>query len=220
MRRVTSRRQPSSLWVHCQRVAESPRTNLADTHIMNQGRLSAGSPRSPRTNHTDTHIVSASMDELAIESIIFVATESNNAEVRVSLGVLANVSTVWRERLTLAPPDLDDPGRSFEKATLLEVESFVGMCTLLSPNATMPELLNNRMLTCNNPRMCASTMAIHVLRRLAQSLTLIHKYDCPVSVARLKPTGPLLWPNRTPCLYILRFRITLRRRVSRRWSRS
>ena len=62
-------------------------------------------------------------------------------ECPILASILAAVSpTCWGERFGLAPPDGDV--RSCENGmSLFEVESFIGVATLLSPYPTMPELM-------------------------------------------------------------------------------
>ena len=91
-------------------------------------------------------------------------------ECPILASILAAVSpTCWGERFGLAPPDGDV--RSWENGmSLFEVESFIGVATLLSPYPTMPELMMK-------PNRSSITAHLDV-QRLTAALSLCHKYDC------------------------------------------
>lgn len=91
-------------------------------------------------------------------------------ECPILASILAAVSpTCWGERFGLAPPDGDV--RSCENGmSLFEVESFIGVATLLSPYPTMPELMMK-------PNRSSITAHLDV-QRLTAALSLCHKYDC------------------------------------------
>ena len=60
----------------------------------------------------------------------------------VSDVALRDASSVWQERFQLATPE-EDSVRSYEEGvSLFEIESFVGVLTLLSAKPTMPMLLS------------------------------------------------------------------------------
>ena len=90
-------------------------------------------------------------------------------ECAIPVTVLAASSPVWAERLLITEPD-DEDVKSYEHASLIEVDAFVGVCTLLTPLPTMPSLMMR-------PRL-GSTSASMDLRRLTKALSLCHKYDC------------------------------------------
>ena len=91
-------------------------------------------------------------------------------ECSIPASVLAAASPVWAERLSITEPD-DEDVRSHEYGmSLIEVDAFVGVCSLLTPCPTMPSLMLR-------PRR-GSMSASMDLKRLTAALSLCHKYDC------------------------------------------
>ena len=115
---------------------------------------------------------------------------SGGEEFTIDSFTLGGACTVWHERLLLAEHPINealDNIRSHETVSAMEVEAFIGCCTMLSPNPTMPELLSQHF---GEPAMRSSVApdCAHRLAYLTAALSLIEKYDSPglfVMVAKL-----------------------------------
>lgn len=121
--------------------------------------------------------------------VIFVvhAADDEETEVTVASSTIANVSDVWRERLeVIAPPD--KAVRCKETASVFEVKSFVGVCTLMSPHPTMPSLLRR-------PGFDLIDQTKTALGALTAALTLCHKYDCRGLVSVIVHLAEPYFPN-------------------------
>jgi len=95
-------------------------------------------------------------------------------EVPIDAHLLAAVSPVWAERL--GAPWIDRDGaspRSVESVSLFEIDSFVGVCSLVSWSPTVPSLIHRDA----SIRRLGSSAKHLELRRLTSALSLIHKYD-------------------------------------------
>lgn len=109
---------------------------------------------------------------MGVDTKVIFVTASAGEEVVVGASVLSSASDVWHERLLLAPPEGDEPIRSVEDGvSLFEIESFVGVLTLMSSSPTVPSLL------CNVPQNGSISSRLKI-NRLEAALTLVHKYDC------------------------------------------
>ena len=92
-------------------------------------------------------------------------------EAHIPNSVLAACSPVFCERFAISEPS--DENRCVEDGVSpLEVDSFIGLCTLFTPHPTMPSLLSQY-----SARYGSSAARLEV-QRLAAALTLVHKYDC------------------------------------------
>jgi hypothetical protein len=101
-------------------------------------------------------------------TVVLVADDGH--ETRVPSTIIAAASTVWSERLAIAPPEPGTETKSVESVSHLAVEAFVGVITLLSHSPTLPTLV----ATVGR----GSPAARLQLRVLTSALTLVHKYDC------------------------------------------
>ena len=99
-----------------------------------------------------------------------VLVAEGNHEAHVPNSVLAACSPVFAERFAISDPS--DENRCVEDGVSpLEVDSFIGLCTLFTANPTIPSLHRR-----DETR--GSSGAHLNVRRLTAALTLVHKYDC------------------------------------------
>ena len=100
----------------------------------------------------------------------------------IPVTILQAASTVWRDRLNLAPLAEGVDAEAVEDCSPLEIQSFVAVISLVSTDA--PAQLSS---SCNNL----------MLMQLTSSLGLIHKYDCPGAMRLASFLAALHFPRCT-----------------------
>jgi hypothetical protein len=121
------------VWV----VIYCPYSNKVTKKVVNVTRVT--------TNHdqSQSRSPSASRSTNTMVDVLLIAKDhaGETGSMRIAASLLSASSSVWRERLLDATPEDGECVRSEENCSLFEVECWVGLCTLMSPKPTMPELL-------------------------------------------------------------------------------